>query len=333
MERIHRSEDAQAIKRISLNLMFAVLFITTPLSVQASGPGPSESGFSGRLLGGAFFMQTDSQFSTQSSNSVTTTLDGPANDHDLSSALASIYLRYQFENGSAVYIGNPLEGSDGFEVVSGVSIPTGSGTWDMALTWSPLSDAWKNPYQTGLARDKTDVEDYGLRVQWQDIVGSPWGAEYTVSRINIEDDIIGKLYDDLKRDGLEHELKVNYTLALRPGLTLNPEIGYTYADIDGHSNRYDGISMGTKVMAIRFPWMFIGLTSVRQNQYHKRHPLYNKTLKDSGFTVFGQVMRLNLFGVKRLFASGGAGYIYTDANINFFDSQTFIGLASVGINF
>jgi hypothetical protein len=42
-------------------------------------------------------------------------------------------------------------------------------------------------------------------------------------------------------------------------------------------------------------------------------------------------MRLNLF--EDLFASFVAGYIWSDANIDFFDSQTVVGLASVGLNF
>jgi hypothetical protein len=45
------------------------------------------------------------------------------------------------------------------------------------------------------------------------------------------------------------------------------------------------------------------------------------------------VIRPNLFGMQRLFASLAAGYIWSDANIDFFDSQTVIGLASVGIDF
>jgi hypothetical protein len=61
--------------------------------------------------------------------------------------------------------------------------------------------------------------------------------------------------------------------------------------------------------------------------------LFGKTRHESGITTFAQVMRLNLFNVERLFASFGAGYVWSNANIDFFDSQTVIGLASVGINF
>ena len=47
----------------------------------------------------------------------------------------------------------------------------------------------------------------------------------------------------------------------------------------------------------------------------------------------GSVMYLNLFEVENLFASVGAGYVWSSANIDFFDSQTSVGLISVGINF
>jgi hypothetical protein len=81
------------------------------------------------------------------------------------------------------------------------------------------------------------------------------------------------------------------------------------------------------------PWVLIGLVSAFHNQYQQTHPLFDKTRQESGMFTFAQVMRLNLFEVERLFASFGAGYIWSDANIDFFDSQTVIGLASVGINF
>jgi hypothetical protein len=80
------------------------------------------------------------------------------------------------------------------------------------------------------------------------------------------------------------------------------------------------------------PWVLIGLVSGLHNQYQQTHSLFDKTRQESGMFTFAQVMRLNLFGVERLFTSFAAGYSWSDANIDFFDSQAVIGLASVGIN-
>jgi len=42
---------------------------------------------------------------------------------------------------------------------------------------------------------------------------------------------------------------------------------------------------------------------------------------------------MNLFGFDHLFGSIGGGYILSDANIDFYDSQTLIGIALLGWNF
>ena len=311
----------------------AILFIATSLTAHAQGPDASEPGFSGRLQGGAFFVQTDSQLSTESTNRSIDDLDGPADTHEVISGMASLYLRYQFEGGTAVYAGNPLEIGEGFALAAGMSHPMDMGTLDVALTWLPIQEVWKNPYLTGSPRDKTDVDTLGLRVQFQEIAQTSWEATYNIRRIDIEDDEIGDLEDDLERTGWTHELGVKYTLPLKQNLALTPELSCTYADIEGRSNSYNGIKLGVQLKRFRPPWVLIGLVSGFHHQYQKTHPLFDKTRQESGITTFAQVMRLNLFGVERLFASFGAGYIFSDANIDFFDSRTVIGLASVGINF
>jgi hypothetical protein len=311
----------------------AVLFIASSLTAHAQGPDGTEPGFSGRLQGGAFFVQTDSQLSTGGASRRTDGLDGPADTHEVISGLASLYLRYQFAGGTAVYAGNPLEIGEGFALATGVSRPMETGTLDVAVTWLPIQEVWKNPYQTGSARDKTDVDAFGLRVQFQEIAGTPWEATYNISRIDIEDDEIGDLEDDLKRTGWTHEAGIKYTLPLKQDLTLSPELSCIYGDIEGRSNSYGGIKLGVQVQRVRPPWVLIGLVSGFHHRYYKTHPLFDSTRQESGVTTFAQVMRLNLFEIERLFASVGAGYIRSDANIDFFDSQTLIGLASVGINF
>jgi hypothetical protein len=320
-------------KRVILKWLIAVLFMATPLAVLAQDPGKSASGLSGKLQGGAFFLQTDSQFFNDGSNRQTDDLNGPADTNQKVAGLASIFLRYQFEGGTAIYAGNPMELGEEFFLSAGVSQPLGKATLDVAVTWLPIKEVWKNPYQTNDSRETTDADAYGMRVQLQTIAGSPWEVNYTIDRIDIEDDEIGDLEDDLDRSGLMHEIGVKYTLPLKKGVSLSPETSYAHGDIEGHSNSYHEIKIGAVLKRVRPPWVLIGLASGFHHRYQKTHPLFDKTRQDSGILTFVQVIRLNLFGMETLFGSLGAGYVWSDANIDFFDSQTLIGLASVGINF
>jgi hypothetical protein len=320
-------------KRIILKLLITVLFIATPPTVLAQGPDKPEAGLSGNLQGGAYILQTDSRFYSDDTNRHVDDIDKPADTHEEIAGLASIYLHYQFEGGTAVYVGNPMEPGEDFVLSAGVSQPMGKSTLDVAAAWLPSNEVWKNPYQVVNARVKTDADVYGLHVQLQEVAGSPWEILYNIDRIDIEDDEIGDLENDLKRSGLTHELGAKYTLSLQKGLSFSPEISTTYGDIDGRSNAYREIKIGAQLKCIRPPWVFIGLVSGFHRQYQKTHPLFGKTLHESTIFTYAQAMRLNLFGMENLFASLGAGYAKSDANLDFFDSQTVLGLASVGINF
>jgi hypothetical protein len=314
-------------------LLTSSLLLATAQTVPAQGPGSTTPGFSGRLQGGAFFMQTNSQLSTADSESRTEDLDGPADTYESFRGIASLYLRYEFESGTAVYFGNPLEVGEGIELAAGVRQPTAAGTLDAAVIWLPIEAVWKNPYQTVSKRETSDVGAYGLRFKLEEIGGTPWEANYTLDRTDIEDDAIGDLDDNLKRDGWTHELAAKYTFEVKQGVRLRPELGYTYADIEGASNRYQGFTLGLLAQRARPTWVLIGRVAGFHNSYQERHPLFGKTRRESGISAFAQVIRPNLFGMQRLFASLAAGCIWSDANIDFFDSQTVIGLASVGIDF
>ena len=314
-------------------LLFVVFFIAPSLLAHAQGPGPAKTGLTGRIQGGAVLLQTDSQLSTADSDSRANDLEGPADTFEEVLPIASVFLNYRFESGTSVYVGNPLEAADGFAVVAGVNQPLEAGALDVAVTWLPIAEVWKNPYQTVTARDESDVDHYGLRLKWQEIGGTPWEAAYSIHRIDVENDEIGDIENDLKRDGWTHELGVHYTWPLKRGVSLRPELSFTYADIDGRSNSYQGVSAGVQLQRIQPPWVFIGRLSGEYNQYDRTHPLFGKTREASGISAFANVTRLNLFGVDHLFGSVAAGYIRSDANIDFFDSQTIIGLASVGMEF
>lgn len=309
--------------------LFAITHTAT-----AQGPEGPQTGLSGKLQAGGLFLQTDSQLSTEGTNRRTDDLDGPADPHQLITGLASLYLRYQFESGTAIYAGNPLEAGEGLNLSAGVSQPLGdAGILDLSVNWSPVEEVWENPYQSPGARDETDVDAYGLKLEWQQVAGSPWEVGYTIGHVDVDDDVIGDLEPDLERDGYTHELGVKYTIPLSPGINVKPELAYTYADKEGASNSYHGAKAGALLVRARPPWVLVGLLQGAHHRYLETHPLFDKTRRETVATAFGQVMRLNLFGNERLFASLMGAYVWSDSNIDFFDSQTLLGLAAVGINF
>lgn len=91
--------------------------------------------------------------------------------------------------------------------------------------------------------------------------------------------------------------------------------------------------MELALQGVRPPWVFVGRVSGAYQHYQKVHPLYGNTRREAIVTLFAQVIRRDLFGRENLFASLGGGYVRSDANIDFFDSQSFISLATAGVEF
>lgn len=160
---------------------------------------------------------------------------------------------------------------------TGISHPIGTGILDVAITWMPYGEVWETPYLTDKARDETDKEEYGLRLAWHQRADKPWRLEYRLNHVDIEHDNIGKLEEDLQRDGWVHSLKFNYTLPIHPGFSLHPQVKYTFADHKGLADSYNGGELGVSIHFLRPPWMFMVNLSAFYNQYQKTHPLYAET--------------------------------------------------------
>jgi hypothetical protein len=321
--------------KLFIRTIYCVLVLALlPAAVPAQGPDAPQPGFSGKLQAGGLFLQTDSQLSTEGTNRRTGDLDGPANPHLLITGLATVSLRYRFESGTTLYAGNPLEVGEGLSLAAGVSQPLGwAGTLDLSISWLPIEEVWENPYLVNSARDETGVDAYGFKVEWQGIGGSPWEVSYKIDHFDVEDDVIGDLEADLERDGWTHDLVLKYTIPLSPGTNVKPELAYSYADKEGSSNSHHCVKAGALLVRARPPWVLVGGGYGAFHQYQKTHPLFDRTRQEGSLTTFAQVMRLNLFGNPRLFATLMGAYVWSDSNIDFFDSRTTLGLATVGITF
>ena len=164
-------------KHTILKWLMSVILVTTPLTVLAQGrkgfPIRALGEFPGRRL---HFADRQPPFTPGAPTTRLDDLEGPGDTNQTIAGMASIFLRYQFENGTAVYAGNPLEPGEDFILTAGVSQPLDNGTLDVSMIWIPGNSVWENPYQTVESRDKTDAEAYGLRAKWQEIAGTTLGG-------------------------------------------------------------------------------------------------------------------------------------------------------------
>lgn len=262
-------------------------------------------------------------------------LEDSANRYDAVIPLVNFDLRYTFAgSGRQVYLGTPMsdDGPPGL-TLGGVWPFEDGGKIDVGAFVVPFGDVWEDPYLVDRDRDETEKDAYGAKIDYTRILGTGFEAGYGIKRIDIDDDDIGRRFDDLERDGWVHALKLGYAFQLGKGLKLVPEAGFTIGDIDGDANRYLGYRFKLGLRRFHAGHLLNLSAGVGYRDYDEEHPIFDKDRNDTLYNVFGMYTRSNLFGHTPLFCSLLAGYSHRSSNIDFLEADTFMSGLMLGYRF
>ncbi|MBW2636241.1 MAG: DUF2860 family protein [Deltaproteobacteria bacterium] len=236
---------------------------------------------------------------------------------------------------NAVYFETDTAGGEEFELSLGTVIPLGEreNILNISVIYVPFREVWTNPYQTGNSRQETDVTKYGGKVSLGAIAGTPLGLRFKVASVDVEDDEAGELYPSLARDGIIYEVSADYRMGLTRDFSVTPSLTYERADFDGASNSYDGYGASLRLIYRSPPFLLVPIFAYSFDQYDESHPLFGKKREDSRFSMFLTAQISGLFGAPGLYFKVITGYVATDSNIDFCDSDgTFAGM-TVGYGF
>ncbi len=296
---------------------------------------PISPGLSFRIIAGAGYVSSNDQLRPNDGNKTVRDLDDNANRYDAVIPLVSFDLRYTFaESGRQIYLGAPMgeEGPPGLTL--GVVWPLESGgAIDAGAFVMPFGEAWKDPYLVDRDRRETDKDVYGAKIDYTRIRGTGFEAGYRVETIDIDEDDIGRRFDELERDGWVHAFKLGYAHPFGNGWQLVPAAGLTIGDIDGDANRYLGyrLKLGLRRLDAR---NLLNLSlGVGYRDYDDEHPVFDKDRNDTLLNVFGIYTRSNLFGHAPLFGSLLAGFSHRSSNIDFLEADTFMSGLMLGYQF
>lgn len=319
-------------------MAFSVFCMTTALFLTngfADQPAPKTAGFSFRLGAGAGYMVSKDQLRTNDGNKRVRDLDDNANRYDAVIPLADLDLRYTFaESGRQVYFGTPM-GDDGPPALTlGGVLPFEDGSKiDVGAFAAPFGDVWEDPYLLDKNRNETDKDTYGAKIVYTGILGTGFKAGYTLKRIDIDDDEIGRRFDDLERDGWVHDFQFGYAFELSESLALVPTAGFTLGDIDGDANRYLGYQFKFGLRRAGRDGLFNLSASIGYKDYNDEHPIFEKDRNDTTYALFGIYTRPNLLGHPPLFGTLLAGYSHRSSNIDFLEADTVISGVMLGYRF
>ncbi|MDM8556880.1 DUF2860 family protein [Desulfococcaceae bacterium HSG7] len=290
--------------------------------------GQGSGGFSGTIKLGAIQVISKNQLNADDDNKRIDNLDEPSKEVNEIFPLPLFDLNYAFQNGTSLYLGIPFE--DGLRPTFGVTQRLPGGSIGLFFHYSILEEVWEDPYLTGVDRNDTDRTGLGGSIQYK-IHNFEIGYEYSI--VDVDKDLIGERFEELKRDGAVHKPSFGYKIKLGQGNMLVPKFSYTFADMDGDSNTYNGYKGELSFMKMSESYMLMLSVNGGLKDYDKDRPIFNETREDKHYGAMGMLTWLKPFGYKRFSLSLGGGYAKTDSEIDFFDSDSYFGLTTIGYHF
>ncbi len=243
--------------------------------------------------------------------------------------VGALDLSYSFENGLTLF-GGLLRAKESRPTL-GLRYDLGKyGEVEVAGFYIMPEEAWEDPFLLGGERKKTTQTAYGGSLAYG--LGD-WQINYELAFVDVDKDLIGERYSELKRDGKIHLLGTEYEIELGNDFELAPSLNLAIADMDGKSNSYTGFGGG---IAFTKRWNkveFLLSFEAGNKSYNSRQPLFNKTRNDMEYEAMAMLSWYDPLGLKNYSLDFGCRYEKTDSNINFYDSVAYVPFLLIGYHF
>lgn len=316
-------------------LMLAVsLGLLSQAAMAEMAPIPQQSGFSGFGLLGGGYSNVNSNFVVGPKKDSSRHLDS-LNSHtgsDGGSLDLNLDLRYTFaDSRTQLFLGNLIQDAVRLDFTQqfGVRQQIGNkGILSGAFVFSGVpGKVWKDPYAAGTDRETTDRKSNGMRLGWDGIWGSQFSTNYTVRKIEIDDENSGASLLTpsqqalLDRNGNDQTIDLAYNLVGPQGSVLSPMISYTRYDADGDAAGFDRTAFQLTYALQQAQYSLVTNFFAGQVEYNAVNPVFGRTVKADEWGVNANLFWHNLWNVKPLSAVFSASYGSSDANVDFFDTE------------
>ena len=194
-------------------------------------------------------------------------------------------------------------------------------------------DVWADPYITGADRREADEESYNLKLEWEEIMGSFFFTALKLSAMEVDHDLIGDRYQDLKRDGRIIAAELGYVFPVGENQMIIPGFDIEVEDRDGESNssKKAGVSLSHIIEFDR--WQFVTSLGMGKRNFDKSHPVFHKTRKETQYDFSHLVTYSRPFGLEGCFLNGFFAYSRINTDIDFFKQDELTVGAGIGYEF
>jgi len=321
---------SQIIKWLSIS----VLLVNHTVSAE---PLSKEAGWGVTLSVNVGYSGGTSQFDTDDDNQVTDNLSNSGQFSGSSLAYPLGRIQYTLKNRhTQFFLGNSRDqiSTAKFQYELGLLHQFSDGsklTFAFFPKLSLLNETWSDPFVENNSRDTTDIRVGGARVAVERTFGSPFTLKYAVASSSIDDEQSGQsqLIDDqeiavLQRDSLYQKLEVETLFPIDRGLLLKPSLQYTHRNAEGDANSFDQYVAQVGILLFSDRHTLITTLSAGKRFYQQENPIFDVTQQVNTVSIFSLYSYQRPFNWKDWNWTMMLGYSREDANIEFYDSNSFI---------
>ncbi len=211
-------------------------------------------------------------------------------------------------------------GSFVFNFGGSYSIPE-IGTFDIRAFASPFSEAWQDPYITGVARKTTDTSIYGASIAFNKIMGTGLRVNMVYMNDDVDEDVIGDLMPELARDGAVYALNANYSFYISKTFELRPRLSIRKGEYDGESNSFTKYKIDLEARYRVGRLVLIPRIFYSHSKYDEINPIFNETRENDSYGFKFMANYIAPFGLRNWSTQALLGYSKGDSNITFYDSE------------
>ena len=294
---------------------------------------PNEAGFSGDVLLGAVYLNSQSLLNAGDENQSLNTFNDKADNDErfLPGLLGNVY--YTFDSLSdQVYLGvsrsKAIEGQFSPELGYKRFL---SGRSSFTLAYIPniiKKDTYADPFVLNTARDETEQSLSVVRAKWASIANSGLGVELAYGDLAIKHEQSGEFLgltepeqNLLKRDASYSYIGVDMKFPIAKGIFLTPSI-YGF-DRNAQGKAYSHQATGVEVALFILSGRHRISANIRyaQYRYDADNPVFDQRRKDEQVSAFAGYFYQNPFDMKNTTYTIISNYRNRDSNINFYQSQ------------
>ena len=337
-----------------LSILLLPVFAVMAGSAYAIEAIPEEAGWSGFLRLGAGGLKAETnmvsgidRYGIDIGNDKIDSLDSSPDSETVPIPQANLNVAYTFSTQTQLFLGNSLEDVVQLDLVSIFGVRqqfSDKSILEFSTVTSPAAgpiQVWKDPYVVGEDREETDRSSFGLRLEYDRILGTGFGLQYTQRETEIDDEQSGTTQLGLSsaeaalldREGDTRRIVVNYRFKPVGRNVYSLRVGRSDIDLDGEAMAGDSNSIQLTHVHLGDRYITALSGAIGTTEYDASNPVFGKTRDDDSLGLAFFVFDKGLFDNKDWWGQASIAWFEQDSNIDFYVQSSLAIILGVQRNF